>query len=101
MASPETQADPSHPAGFTILEKVYLLGGTLYIIDHESRTAFPERPMMISSGAKMQASAVDREPTDQNMQIITMEKARELFGDSATRIDGTSVSVTCEHREVT
>lgn len=57
--------------------------------------------MMISSGAKMQASAVDREPTDQNMQIITMEKARELFGDSATRIDGTSVSVTCEHREVT
>lgn len=40
----------------------------------------------------MQSSALDREPTDQNMQIITIEKARALLGNSATRIDGTSVS---------
>ncbi|KAG8993557.1 hypothetical protein FRB93_001936 [Tulasnella sp. JGI-2019a] len=88
-----------HAPGFTILEHVYLLNGTLYIVDTTSPTAFPERRMIISSGAKIQTPNPEKEPTDKNMQIITMEKAREIFGDSASRIEGTSF-ICYDHAEL-
>ncbi|KAG8884674.1 hypothetical protein FRB98_002274 [Tulasnella sp. 332] len=79
-----------HSPGFTVLDNVYLLNGTLYIVNPASQTALPETRMMISSGAKLQSPDPEREPTDQNMQVITMETAKNLFGESATRIDGNS-----------
>lgn len=48
--------------------------------------------MMISSGARRSATDEEKEPTDEVMKIVSASEAYKLFGDRASRVDGTSVS---------
>ncbi|KAG8845510.1 hypothetical protein FRB96_002478 [Tulasnella sp. 330] len=84
-----------HQPGWTILDNIYALNGTFYIVqsdDATNRTELPERYLMISDGSPRldyQPDA-DRAPTDVNMQIITATEAKRIFGKFANRMAGTS-----------
>lgn len=79
--------------GFTVLDNAYLWNGTFYLVHSDvSAPSFPERRLIVSSGAAIGASQEEREPTDENLQVISISGARKLFGDRIVRLDGTSVS---------
>lgn len=51
--------------------------------------------MLISTGIELRndaESVAARLPTNHEMRIISIEEARELFGDGATLVDGVTVS---------
>lgn len=80
-------------AGFTILDNVYFLNGTLYLVqssDATQATAFPEVRTMISN---VDPEAESSLPTDEQMKIIDTAAARSTFGNQASRVAGTSVSL--------
>ncbi|KAG8993430.1 hypothetical protein FRB94_010811 [Tulasnella sp. JGI-2019a] len=83
-----------HQPGWTILDNVYALNGTFYLVhsDTTNGTTFPERYLMISNGAPRldDQPAADRAPTDVNMQIINATEAKRIFGTFANRMEGTS-----------
>lgn len=74
--------------GFTILDNVYFLNGTLYIVRSDTKPgSFPEPRMMISNAGNRTLSIED------NMRIISERDALRLFGTQASRIEGTTVSI--------
>ena len=81
--------------GWTIFDKLYLLNGTLYVVSDDP-SKIPDRDLMISTGAPIENGPVEeakRVPTDRDMQIITPQQAKLLFGSSdAELIDGVTVS---------
>ncbi|KAG8908790.1 hypothetical protein FRB99_003028 [Tulasnella sp. 403] len=78
-----------HAPGYTIFDNLYMRNGTFYLVKSDTRpTPFPDIRMMISNGAAM--GAHDREPTEEHMKVITATEARRLFGEHASRVDGTS-----------
>lgn len=81
-------------AGFTILDNIYSHNGTLYIVS-DSPKSFPALRTIISSGYPVfngEDEVKKREPTDQDMQIITVKQAEKKFGKLAHRLEGTTVS---------
>lgn len=81
-----------HTEGFTILDNIYSHNGTLYIIS-DSPKSFPTLRTMISSGYQVfngEEEVKKREPTDQDMQIITVKQAEKKFGKLAHRLEGTT-----------
>ncbi|KAG8871795.1 hypothetical protein FRB97_008280 [Tulasnella sp. 331] len=80
-----------HAPGFTILDNVYLCNGTLYIVRTDTfPSTFPDRRMMISSGASTSDDLPTRKPTDLNMQTINISEAVQMFGEQTFRMDGTT-----------
>lgn len=80
--------------GFTVLENLYAHNGTFYIITDKA-DEFPPIRDMISSGFPMLNETEDAtrvEPTDNDMRIVTPERAVQLFGTTATYVGGVSVS---------
>ncbi|KDQ20223.1 hypothetical protein BOTBODRAFT_27641 [Botryobasidium botryosum FD-172 SS1] len=85
----------AHAPGWTILDRVYIFNGTIYIVT-DSPKSFPERRLMISSGYDVRNSkeeVLKREPTDKDLRFVRPAEARRLFGTSATRVDGVSFIV--------
>ncbi|KAG8981615.1 hypothetical protein FRB94_006688 [Tulasnella sp. JGI-2019a] len=82
-----------HTTGWSVLDNLYTMNGTLYIVTDEPEK-FPPIREMISSGYHMKNEAIEvqrREPTDKDMVIIGTRHAETLFGQtSATRIVGVS-----------
>ncbi|KZT58679.1 hypothetical protein CALCODRAFT_432171 [Calocera cornea HHB12733] len=82
----------SHAPGFTIFENLYFLNGTAYLVSSDPES-FPARNLITGSGFGIYNSPEEvaaREPTDKDMQIISPQRARELFADAAVRLHGTS-----------
>lgn len=81
--------------GWTIYRNLYLLNGTWYIVT-DNPSEFPLLRMMTSSGAEIwndQESIRSREPTDKDMKLIFPSEAKRLFGNSASRVEGTTWTV--------
>ncbi|KIJ51221.1 hypothetical protein M422DRAFT_26647 [Sphaerobolus stellatus SS14] len=81
-----------HVPGWTVFENLYLFNGTIYIVTNEPQN-IPDRMLLTSSGAWIfnePKDVAERTPTDADMQIITPEKAKEVFGSYAAWLDGTS-----------
>lgn len=78
-----------HAPGFTILDNLYALNGTIYIVTDKPRL-FPELRMMTSTGAKIETGPDTTEPTEKDLRIITVKQAKELFGQQAGSVSGVS-----------
>ncbi|KIO30046.1 hypothetical protein M407DRAFT_69757, partial [Tulasnella calospora MUT 4182] len=78
--------------GFTVLDNLYALNGTMYIVS-DKPSLFPEVRMMTSSGAKIESGPDTEgrlEPTDKDLRIIPVKQAKELFGQQAGSVNGVS-----------
>lgn len=86
----QAQTDPH--SGWTIFDNLYLFNGTFYVVtDHPSKV--PLLRMMTSTGNEIwndEESIKGREPTEKDMRIIFPSEAKRLWGDSASRMVGTS-----------
>lgn len=81
--------------GWTILDNLYTVNGTMFIVTDEPE-AFPHRRMIVGSGYIVKNGAEEvakREPTDKDMRVISTTDARRLFGTFANRLDGVTVSL--------
>ena len=86
--------DDDHAPGWTIFDRLYLLNGTVFVVTDEPKS-IPDRMLLTSSGFPIvngPEGVANRTPTDNDMQIISPERASQLFGSFASRIDGASVS---------
>ena len=85
-----------HPrAGWTLLDKMYVLNGTVYIVTDQPDIV-PDRKFITSTGVDIGNSREEvqaRLPTDRDMRIISPEEAKKLFGTGANRVEGLTVSV--------
>ncbi|KAF9484502.1 hypothetical protein BDN70DRAFT_928375 [Pholiota conissans] len=76
----------AHAPGWTLFQNLYMSNGTLYIVASESRQAeIPPIRMMTSTGIEADTTPENiamREPTPQEMQIITPQLARLKWGSS-------------------
>jgi hypothetical protein len=88
---PSPNANVSKFKGWTILENVILLNGTIYIISDDP-TAIPSIKTIMSNGIPIPEAGPmsDVTITPGQMQIIGTWDARELFGRSAGVLDGTT-----------
>ncbi|KIJ51241.1 hypothetical protein M422DRAFT_158623 [Sphaerobolus stellatus SS14] len=86
-----------HVPGWTILENLYLYNGTMYIVTDDPKK-IPDRANLTSAGVFGDRPESERAPTDQHMQIVTPEKAREIFGLYASWLDGASFLLTDSHQ---
>lgn len=80
-------------AGWTIIDKLYLLNGTLYIVT-DKPDSIPDRNLITSTGINIENGAEAweaRHPTDKEMRIVTPQEAKAIFGPDAQIIDGVSV----------
>ncbi|PPQ64507.1 hypothetical protein CVT26_002046 [Gymnopilus dilepis] len=73
----------AHAPGWTLFRNLYMANGTIFIVaDEEGRKAFPEIRMMTSTGLEAENTPENialREPTPDNMRIISPEEARERW----------------------
>lgn len=89
----------AHVPGWTIFDRLYFLNGTLYVVSDEPDSV-PSRRMMISTAVHIANGPIEeakRIPTDKEMSIISSATAKELFGTSAERMDGVTVSISVRH----
>jgi len=80
----------AHVPGWTILDKMYFLNGTIYIVTDQP-DEMPDRSHMISTAVNIAngpAAEAQRIPGDKEMRIISTAEAARLFGADAERIDG-------------
>lgn len=95
---PETSI-VEHVPGWTIFRDIYMQNGTLLILS-SSPSSFPEARYMTSTGLLAENTPENialREPTPQNMDIITPEEAVQRWGNHpSTRrvwtVEGNTVS---------
>ncbi|KAH9480331.1 hypothetical protein JR316_0006929 [Psilocybe cubensis] len=73
----------AHAPGWTLFRNLYMSNGTLYIVaDDDARKSFPEIRMMTSTGLEAENTPENiamREPTDDNMAIISPEEANRRW----------------------
>lgn len=80
----------AHAPGWTILDRLYALNGTLYIVTDDP-ASLPEKKFMISTALRIANGPVEaakRIPTDREMQFISTADAKTLFGSGADVLDG-------------
>ena len=78
--------------GWSLLDNVILMNGTLFIVANDA-SKLPPLDKMFSTGVSMEndpASWRGRDTTDGEMQVVSQDKARVLFGDFGSRIQGTT-----------
>jgi hypothetical protein len=81
-------------SGWTILDRLYLWNGTLFIVN-DAPASLPDRNWMISEGHWIEngpEAEQARLPTDQTLKVISTTEAKKLFGGSVDRLDGVTVS---------
>ncbi|KAL4071258.1 hypothetical protein V8B97DRAFT_1871259 [Scleroderma yunnanense] len=79
-----------HTPGWTIFDNLYIMNGTVFVVTDRPET-IPSREKLISTGIELKndpVSVAARLPTNHEMRIISLEEGRELFGDTATLVDG-------------
>ena len=79
--------------GWTVFDNLYVANGTVFVVT-DNPEIIPPRDELISTGIELKndpESVAARLPTNQEMRIISVEEARNLFGDGATLIDGVTV----------
>ncbi|KAI0314669.1 hypothetical protein OF83DRAFT_1063437 [Amylostereum chailletii] len=82
----------AHVPGWTIIDKMYVLNGTVYLVTSEPEL-FPDRKFMTSTGidiANEPEQVRARLPTDKELRIISPAEAKTLFGTGANRVQGVS-----------
>ncbi|KAF8588862.1 hypothetical protein K439DRAFT_1384034 [Ramaria rubella] len=87
-----TTAIRVHVPGWTIFDNLYIYNGTVFIVTDEPKK-IPDRMLMTSTGYMILNGPEDvamRTPSDNDMQIISPQRAAELFGSCASLMDGTS-----------
>ncbi|KAJ7644313.1 hypothetical protein FB45DRAFT_293252 [Roridomyces roridus] len=75
-----------HAPGWTLFEDIYMSDGTLFIVS-DNPSQFPEIRMMISTGLIAMATPENmaaREPTANEMVIISREEAANIWGADGT-----------------
>lgn len=85
----------AHAPGWTILDRLYALDNTLYIVTDDP-TSVPDKKYMISTALKIvngPVEAAKRLPTDKELRIISTADAKSLFGSGADVLDGVTVSL--------
>ncbi len=93
LLSPSIDADANLSAGWTIFDKLYILNGIVYIVSDDQKS-LPDVSFILSKGifiALGLEAEVTRLPTDKDIQVISTEEARQLFGTGASIIDGVTV----------
>ncbi|KZP22516.1 hypothetical protein FIBSPDRAFT_1043561 [Athelia psychrophila] len=93
----------AHVPGWTIIDKLYLLNGTLYIVT-DKPDSIPDRNLITSTGINIENGAEAweaRHPTDKEMRIVTPQEAKAIFGPDAQIIDGVSWLTTDTRQFVT
>ena len=78
--------------GWSLLDNVILMNGTLFIVAND-RTKLPPLDKMFSTGVPMESEPATwrgRGTTDREMQVVNQEAARTLFGNFGSRIQGTT-----------
>ncbi|KAG8907553.1 hypothetical protein FRB99_003711 [Tulasnella sp. 403] len=91
---PQTQL-LRHVTGWSVFKNLYAANGTFFIISDRPES-FPPIREMIGTGhppTTAKEDEVKHEPTDRDMQIISTQKAIQLFGNGALHISGTSVNL--------
>lgn len=73
----------AHAPGWTLFRNLYMSNGTLYVVaDETARKSFPEIRMMTSTGLEAENTPENiamREPTDNDMEIISPEEAKRRW----------------------
>ena len=85
----------AHVPGWTILDRMYALDGTLYIVTDDPASV-PDRKFITSTALRVANGPIEgakRIPTDKNLRIISTSDAKKLFGSGADVLDGVTVSL--------
>ena len=85
----------AHAPGWTILDRLYALDGTLYIVTDDP-ASLPDRKYIISTALRIANGPIEaakRLPTDKELRIISTAEAKNLFGSGADVLDGVTVSL--------
>lgn len=92
--------EPEHTtysvAGWTVFDRLYILKGVPYIVTDEP-DSIPDisfiysKALFIENGAEAEAS---RLPSKEDIHIVSTKEAKRIFGLSAQKLDGVSVSST-------
>jgi hypothetical protein len=85
----------AHAPGWTILDRLYALNNTLYIVTDDPASV-PDRKFIISTALRIANGPVEakkRIPTDKELRIISTSEAKNLFGSGADVLDGVTVSL--------
>jgi hypothetical protein len=83
--------------GWTIFDRLYIFKGVVYIVS-DDETSLPDKQFILSRGIRIkegQEAELDRLPTDEDIRVISTEEAKQLFGSSASIIDGVTVCHLC------
>ncbi|KLO09006.1 hypothetical protein SCHPADRAFT_922465 [Schizopora paradoxa] len=77
----------AHVPGYTLLENVFLINGTLLLVSGQSSStdSFPKTEAMISTGLSSQYT-----PVMQDLQFVTTFQILQAFGNSVHRMPGIS-----------
>ncbi|PPQ94352.1 hypothetical protein CVT25_000680 [Psilocybe cyanescens] len=82
----------AHAPGWTLFRNLYMSNGTLYIVaDDRARQSFPEIRMMTSTGLEAENTPENiamREPTDDDMEIISPEEAKKRWVSTTSNKKG-------------
>jgi hypothetical protein len=83
----------AHVPGWTILDRLYALNGTLYVVTDDPASV-PDRKLIISTAMRIVSGPEERAkwvPTDRELQVISTTDAKTLFGSGADVLDGVTV----------
>jgi len=84
-----------HAPGWTVFENLYMSNGTIYIVTDEPQDKWPERRLMTSTGLEAVNSPeniASREPTQWDLDWISVAEAQKRWGSRVMPIDETTVS---------
>ena len=87
----------AHVPGWTILDRLYALNGTFYVVTDDPASV-PDRNFMISNALRIlngPIEAAKRIPTDKELRVISTADAKTLFGSGADVLDGVTVRLVC------
>ncbi|EIW72763.1 hypothetical protein TREMEDRAFT_41962 [Tremella mesenterica DSM 1558] len=85
----------AHAPGWTIFDQLYLYNGTWFIVT-DNPSSIPLLRLMTSTGKEVwndEESILGREPTEKDMRIIFPSEAKKLWGQSASRVAGTTMLI--------
>jgi len=81
--------------GWTVFDRLYILNGIIYIVSDDQKS-LPDVSFILSKGNFIDVgreAELSRLPTDKDIQVISTEEARQLFGTGASIIDGMTLFV--------
>ncbi|KAJ7644361.1 hypothetical protein FB45DRAFT_1053133 [Roridomyces roridus] len=85
----------SHVPGWSIIDRLYLLGGVVYIVSDDPESV-PDTSTMYSKGIHIlpgKEHEDSRLPGDEDIRIVSTAEAKKLFGTGASVIDGVTYFV--------